>query len=120
MSPKNQTNLEGKTPKSKNEKPNNHLKSSASVTDMSLVALMNKSGSINGGTSILLPPLYNSRLDLTTKSYKGFSYGKSNRKSVCLNKNQMLQEYYGWDSPPAGRYNPEMKYNVVGVRLWMP
>jgi len=77
----NKTNL---LEKDQNSKPKGHMKSSTSMTDMSTLIAINKSGSVNGGPSILLPPLFNSRLDSTTKSIKGFSYGKSNRKSVCL------------------------------------
>ena len=92
-----------------------NYKSSASVAEMSMMTIDTRNGSINGGVSVLLPPLYNSNFDQATKSYKGFTLGRSNRKSVWLNKDQMLQEYYGWDSPPAGKYNPEPKYSVVGV-----
>ena len=83
---------------------------------MSMMTIDTRNGSNNGASSVVFPPLSNSNIDPTARSLRGFTLGKSNRKSVWLNKDQMLQEYYGWDSPPAGVYNPEQKYSVIGVR----
>lgn len=76
-----------------------------------------KYGNTMGGssTSVLLPPLSTQTFETITKSMKAFSIPKGDRfKNRCIDKQQMLSEYYGCDSPPAGKYNTETKETIKG------
>lgn len=79
---------------------------------------IDKNGTVVGvNSSLLLPPLNTQTVESITKNIKAFSISKGERytRARPLNKNQVLVEYFGCDSPPVGQYNPEIKTSIKSV-----
>lgn len=86
---------------------------------MSSIGKNNMSTIEPSSTSIMLPPLSQHTYESITKNMKAFSIPKGNRdaRARTLNKDQVLSEYYGCDSPPHSKYNPELRESIKGAAI---